>query len=136
MATKHAPKSLRGKEIGIDRNFAGAMILWRQDTQRGRFVMSRATTTGKQNAESLANIAATLEHHATTLRAAASFLLATPPISEILVEQESNRITGLDRLGKWVPLAYQAAAAARIHSSQNGVRQIGQADTPRPKRGK
>jgi hypothetical protein len=98
--------------------------------------MSRATTTGNHSAETLEAIATNLEHHATTLRAAALFLRAAPVIQEIAVEQESNRITGLDRLGKWVPLAYQAASAARIGASQNGVRQIAQADTPRPKRGK
>ena len=94
---------------------------------------SRPTTQAKQTPESLESIAANLEHHAIALRAAATLMRAEPPIAEITVEQEANRVTSLERLGKWVPLATQAAFTARINASQNGVRS---SDTGSPKRGK
>lgn len=95
--------------------------------------MSRPTTTGKHSADSLDSIAANLEHHATALRAAATLLRTEPAIAEVLVEQESNRITGLERFGKWAALATQAAFTARINASQNG--RTRESDTS-PKRGK
>lgn len=97
---------------------------------------SRPTTQAKQTAESLESIAANLEHHAIALRAAATLMRAEPPITDIVVEQEANRVSGLERIGKWVPLATQTAFTARINASQNGVRKAGGSDTASGKRGK
>lgn len=94
--------------------------------------MSRATTVGKQTADSLESIAANLEYHATALRAAATMLRIEPVIPDVLVEQEANRVTGLDRIGKWVPLVTQAVFSARINVSQNGrTRESGTRSTKR-----
>lgn len=92
----------------------------------------RPTTKAQQTADSLENIAASLEYHATALRAAATLLRIEPPIPEITVEQEATRVAALDRLGKWVPLVTQAAFSARINVSQNGrTRESGTRSTKR-----
>jgi hypothetical protein len=97
--------------------------------------MPRKITTGTQTADSLENMAALFEHHATSLRAACALLRAEPAIPEIIVKQESSRVSGIEAMATWVGAATREAFEARIQQSQkNGVRKQNHPDTRGPKK--
>lgn len=90
----------------------------------------KKTTIGKHTKESLESMAALFEHHAASLRVAATIL---PPGGEVQVPNESSRVRAKESAAAWVSAATQAAFDARVQSDQNGVRK---ADTAGPKRAK
>jgi hypothetical protein len=92
-------------------------------------------TTERHNAAALNHIAAELEDHAASLKAAAVLLSVEPEIRQIDVRFENSRKVGLEYIRNWVKAAKDAAFDARVelaqkHAKSDGVRSARGGDTP------